>query len=415
MTNIPVALVLGGVFPHILLINNLKRRGYYTILIDYTASPPAKEVADEHVKESILDTEKILQIARERFASLVVSTCLDRAIPVMAEVSQKLGLPCYIDPTTAHNVTNKLKMKELFDDFNIPTSKWEIISRQNQSNIGSLRFPVVTKQIAGTGSIGQVIIHEKEEFDNLSKQTFGTVDDAKILVEEFQQGRELSIDAMVIEGKCHLILMRERNRLFINNNSEILGCGSITPIEINKEQEKNIEFILQRIAGAFSLYNSPLMVQAIDNGPDAFSVIEIAARLGGGNSSIVNLEKTGFDMQNATLSCMLNETINFKCLLNQDYFASAFIYASEGKLDHFSGFDKLISDGLAAHVYFIRSKGDILPRQISAKNRVAAILIRSSDKLLLKQKSEEIFDRIDVISADNSSMLIKNIAIHHML
>ena len=42
-TNKPVAIILGGTFPHIELINNLKKRCYYTILIDYLDNPTAKE------------------------------------------------------------------------------------------------------------------------------------------------------------------------------------------------------------------------------------------------------------------------------------------------------------------------------------------------------------------------------------
>ena len=37
--NKPVAIVLGGTYPHKYLINNLKLRGYYTILIDYYVFP----------------------------------------------------------------------------------------------------------------------------------------------------------------------------------------------------------------------------------------------------------------------------------------------------------------------------------------------------------------------------------------
>ena len=48
MTNKPIAIVLGGTNPHIELINNLKARGFYTILLDYFENPPAKNVADLH-------------------------------------------------------------------------------------------------------------------------------------------------------------------------------------------------------------------------------------------------------------------------------------------------------------------------------------------------------------------------------
>ena len=62
----PVAIVLAGTPPHTALIENLKRRGYYTILIDYFENPPAKKAADEHVRESTLDQEKVLEQKKQK-------------------------------------------------------------------------------------------------------------------------------------------------------------------------------------------------------------------------------------------------------------------------------------------------------------------------------------------------------------
>ena len=58
--NKPIALVLGGTSPHVLLVNKLHERGYYVVLVDYLSNPPAKRVADEHVQASTLDEEKVL-------------------------------------------------------------------------------------------------------------------------------------------------------------------------------------------------------------------------------------------------------------------------------------------------------------------------------------------------------------------
>ena len=64
MVQKPTAIVLGGTFPHITLIKKLKNRGYKTVLVDFAESPIAKEFADEHILESSLDKEKVLQIAK---------------------------------------------------------------------------------------------------------------------------------------------------------------------------------------------------------------------------------------------------------------------------------------------------------------------------------------------------------------
>lgn len=87
------AIVLGGTDDHIALIENLKDRGYYTILVDYYDNPPAKAFADLHLKESTLDKERVLETAKGLDVNLVISTCVDQALLTLCYVAEKLGLP----------------------------------------------------------------------------------------------------------------------------------------------------------------------------------------------------------------------------------------------------------------------------------------------------------------------------------
>ena len=70
----PVALILGGTNPHVELVKKLKARGYYTVLVDYLPNPPAKEIADEHIQESTLDNDKVVEVAKEKQAKLIITT-----------------------------------------------------------------------------------------------------------------------------------------------------------------------------------------------------------------------------------------------------------------------------------------------------------------------------------------------------
>ena len=102
-----VALVLGGTVPHMELILQLKNRGYYTILIDYLENPPAADAADEHIVESTLDKEKVLEIAVERKVELVISGCVDQANISACYAMEKLGKYVPYSYEIARKVTNK--------------------------------------------------------------------------------------------------------------------------------------------------------------------------------------------------------------------------------------------------------------------------------------------------------------------
>ena len=154
MSNKPIAMVLGGTYPHRTLITNLQQRGYYTVLIDYLEKPPAKEVADEHVQESTLDKEKVLEIARDRDAKLVISTCIDQANVTVCYVAEKLGLPVPYSYETALSVTNKGLMKEGMIRHGIATSKYIFVKNIGDFDSAGLSFPVAVKPADSNSSKG---------------------------------------------------------------------------------------------------------------------------------------------------------------------------------------------------------------------------------------------------------------------
>ena len=95
------ALVLAGGYPQIALINELKSRGMRVLLADYYAEPVAKPYADEFYQISTLDVEAITALAREQKVDFLITACTDQALLTVAQVSETLGLPCYIDYKTA--------------------------------------------------------------------------------------------------------------------------------------------------------------------------------------------------------------------------------------------------------------------------------------------------------------------------
>ena len=121
------AIVLGGTNDHIELVEDLQNRGYRVVVVDYLAHPPAAEVADEHIQESTLDKDKVVEIAKAKNASIVATACIDQALTTMAYVCELLGLPCHVSYLTASALTNKSLMKARFLSANIPTTKYMII------------------------------------------------------------------------------------------------------------------------------------------------------------------------------------------------------------------------------------------------------------------------------------------------
>ena len=63
------SLVLAGSCPQIILLNQLRERGIYTILADNNINAVARDYADDFVKVDILDCEAVEKIALEKKVS----------------------------------------------------------------------------------------------------------------------------------------------------------------------------------------------------------------------------------------------------------------------------------------------------------------------------------------------------------
>ena len=197
------ALVLGGTHDHIALIKNLKNRNYHTILLDYNENPIAKKFADIFIRESTLDKKSVLAIAESYSVDLVIATCIDQALLTVAYVSEKLGLPCHLTYLQSKNLTNKVFMKKLFKENNIPSSDFIVMKNKVDSSVANnLRnFPFVVKPADSNSSKGVKKVNNIDEFYAAAKEAFNHSRCKEIIIEGFVDGLELSVDVVIINSK----------------------------------------------------------------------------------------------------------------------------------------------------------------------------------------------------------------------
>lgn len=412
-SNAPVAIVLGGTAPHRQLITKLKDRGYRTVLVDYLPNPPAKTLADCHEQESTLDAEAVKRIAQRHQAALVISACLDQPLPIMAQVSKDLNLPCYLSPEQSKRVTNKVLMKSVFEKAGIPTSRWITTSRNQIENAKQLNFPVITKPISGTGSLGIFVSETFEELKNnlVAVGRFGA--DDRLLIEEFKSGREVSVDCLVAEGKSHVLAIRDRHKIWLGDESMYQCYATVTPADVCNEVQTRIKAISQEIAIAFGLVDSPLLIQAIVGHDSSIWVLEIAARVGGGmGGSRTVFKKTGVDLVGMTLDCALGQVLRFAPNADCFHYASGSIYGAGGVISKIDGFDQLVELGIFEEYILYRCCGYALPVDVSSRNRVAAYMIKARSLRDLRYKMSQAFEIICLEDGMGNSLLRRDIGLH---
>ena len=411
----PVALVLGGTVPHIELIIQLKKRGYYTILVDYLPNPPAKVVADEHIQESTLDQNKVLEIAKDRNASLVICGCVDQANITACYVMEQLGKEPPYSYEKAKLITNKGYMKKKMMENNIPTSKFYYVEDIAQADGIDISYPVMVKPADSNSSNGVKKAANKEEMLIHLKEALVISRNQKAIVEEFITGREISAYCFVTQGKAKLLMTAERISTYDGEKKVIKCYASIAPARISKEAELEAERIANCIARVFGLDNTPIFFQGIVNG-DSISVIEFAPRVAGGISFMTIKENTGFDMISAVIDSYLGKAVSLTNYHKPKYFMSVnTIYGKDGVYGSTEGYEDLIADQTITHMFFHKTPGAIIDNSRASSSRIGAFISSGTSEEDMYKKVGKAYGKLNVYNEKGHSMIRRELNIYNRL
>lgn len=370
------AIVLGGTHDHITLIELLKYRGYYTILVDYYENPIAKEYADEFIRESTTDKENVLTIAKKKNADLVIATCIDSALATMAYVSEKLNLSCHIDYKTALSLTNKALMKEIFVNNSIPTSKHIKLNKNNLLNGKGLKLPLVIKPADANSSKGIQKIHSYNKLSSAYSTAVKYSRSKQVIAEEFIEGKELSVDVAVVNGKHQIVLITE-NIKSEKQKDVFTIIESKYPVELSQGELNQLNEIIKKIVNAYKLLNTPMLVQVLHNS-QGFFVIEFSARIGGGSKHHFIKSITGFDILDFFVKILAKEFLQYDIKILYRYGLIKYIYTNLGKIKQINGLNELDSEQDCFAFQYKKIPIDV-KSNIYSSDRIAGVLILSNN------------------------------------
>lgn len=399
---------MGGTAPHIDLINRLKKRGYRTVLLDYLDNPPAKAFADEHVQESTLDMDKVLEVANNLGCELVISTSIDQANVTACYVAEKLGLTKPYSFETALEVSNKGKMKEQMLKHGVPTSRFVYIETLEELEKAALNWPLMVKPADACGSAGVKKVKSPAEL----KQSFDfakTISRTnKVIVEEAVEGVEVSAYCFIENGKARLLMMSERLSV-INETDDVIKCyATITPPDISDAAKQRVVDAAQQVAAIYGLNNTPLHLQAFVSG-DAIQVIEYAPRAGGGISHNTIFDETGFDIIDATIDSFLEVPHKVKIQPSGLHQAIGIIYALPGEFVKVTGMDKLLEEKIVKAYYGYKPPHTSVLGITASKCRIGAYVVQAHSKKALFNNLRRVVNSIDVLDEQGKSMYDKGI------
>ena len=182
------AFVIAGGVPQVELIKQLKSRGITTVLADGSPYAVARPFADIFYHVDVFDIPAVKEIAEKEKVDFLLTVCADQVLLVVAEVSEMLGLPCYIDSKTAQIVSDKIRMKRIFREIGIPTTDYVETEELDLDATAHLRYPLVVKPVDAYSSKGVRKVENLDELKQYYAEAKQISRSGGVIVEEYFQG-----------------------------------------------------------------------------------------------------------------------------------------------------------------------------------------------------------------------------------
>jgi|CZCB01.1.fsa_nt_gi biotin carboxylase len=400
------ALVLAGGIAQVALIEELKSRGYRTLLADMNPGCVAAKYCDEFYPVSAMDVEGIIALAKEQNADMVLTACADQIIVAEVETCEALGLKTYLDLETVKLVSDKHYMKDVFIKNSIPTSRYVVLDHFDAEKIAGLNYPIVVKPVDAYSARGVRRCNNLEEVEEFLPDAIEISRTKTAVVEEFVAGEELTVEAFVCKGKATVLCIGSKNKL---KNGRFVLSGSLYPAEISDELTEEIKQTTQKIADAFHLDNSPININMITDGNHGY-VLEFCARTGGFVKYEITRIMSGFDPIKAIVD--MHEGIDpvvGEVKPENRYLMTCYLYCSEGVLDHYEGFEDMHEKGIISRYYLVRNKGHQFKGITSQGDRAAGFFVQDDNYDKLLEKYETALKNLKILDKNGNDLVRRDL------
>lgn len=286
------------------IINRANRKGLFTVGIDPCENAYAKDACQAFEVVGGQDFEATLSVAKKYDVSAVVTAATDKTLVMMARVAKELNLPFY-SVETAQWSTDKYQMKQRFIEGGVPCAQGRLI--HNAAEAKDLFFPVICKPRDNSGSRGVKLCRDVNELQECIDEALDNSKLDTVLVEEFIEGREFSIESLHYDGKSDVIQFTEKRTTEFPYNVEL---GHKQPANLTDDERQQIRDIISKIAVCMNFENCPSHTELKVNDRGVF-VIETSPRLGGDYiTSTLTPLSTGINLEDQLLHIALGEKVD---------------------------------------------------------------------------------------------------------
>ena len=332
-------LILGGGEQQVAALKAARRLGLTAICADPNPNALGREIAHHFHAVDLGDVPALKQIAVRHEIAGILTLAADYPLEAAAIIGRELGL-CGPTIDAVKITRDKSRLRECMSQHSVRAPHWQDFTSPADAESSDL-LRSMTCIIKPTDSSGGRGVHYLtpsstiEEIRRAIEVAFLHSKKARIVVEEYVEGKEYSVESLTFGGVTHTVAITGK---FTSGPPYFVETGHVVPAQISNAEAQEISDYVANLVRLIGLDSCATHTE-LKLTPDGPMLIELAARLGGGyiNTDLVPLA-TGVDMVCAVIDIALGLKPDLQPAAKKAA-AMKFLIPSPGVLDSVTGLD----------------------------------------------------------------------------
>jgi biotin carboxylase len=352
------------------------------VAVDRNAAAPGLAVADVGETADFGDISALAEIGRRHGVSGVMTFAADRAVPVVAAVAERLGLPG-IGTETAHLMTNKIAMRRRLADAGVAQPRFAALRhvREIRQAVDAVGFPAVLKPADSAGQRGLFLAASIDDIERHLHAALAQSTEEEAILESYHAGLEVNGLLVARSGEVTVLTLSDRRR------PPGIGFGvavaHVYPSTLFGDSLAEVERIGTSTVHALGLVDGIAYPQVIWGDDGVARLIEVAARIPAGQMDSVARYGVGVDLIEIALCQALGKPVPDELVepKQQQPMAISFLTAEPGplptgRLVDVTGLDRVLAfPGVVEADLYFQEGETIRPVQVDGDRRGYVIAV----------------------------------------
>jgi biotin carboxylase len=289
-------------------IAQARAQGLRVVAVDRNPDAPGLAAADVAEVVDFSDVDAVIEVGRRHAVDGVLTISADRAVPVVAAVAEALGLPG-IGTDTAYVMTQKIAMRRVLADAGVPQPEFAAVRNVHEGYAALERvgLPAVLKPADSGGQRGVFRLETADDLERHLHVALGESPTEEAIIEAYVEGLELNGLVIVRDGEAFPLTLSDRLR------PPGIGFGvgwiHVYPATIYADQLEEAERVAVHAVRALGLRDGIAFPQLLATDDGRVLVIEVAARIPGGQMADLARHAVGVDLVEIALLQALGEEV----------------------------------------------------------------------------------------------------------